>query len=153
MSETTSAQATGSAPLTGGRRTSATIAKALTALFVLGVVVNVFLAGLGTFGVTGPIDDEKATSSFDPHRGVGTALTALSLLILIAVAVARPTARSLKLAIGLLLLMVLQNVLGVSGTSTHLLGAFHALNGLLVLGVGAVLAADLGALPHRGRPH
>lgn len=131
---------------TGSRRTATSIAKALTALFVIGVVVNFFLAGLGTFGVTGVIDDEKATSSFDAHRGVGTALTVLSLLILIAIAVARPTARSLKLAGGLFVLMVLQNVLAAAGTSTHVLGAFHALNGLLILGVGGLLASDIGAL-------
>lgn len=136
---------------TGSRRTATSIAKALTALFVLGVIVTFFLAGLGTFGVKGVIDDEKATSSFDPHRGVGTVLTVLSLLILIAVAVGRPTARSLKLAGGLFVLMVLQNVLAAAGTSVHVLGAFHALNGLLVLGVGGLLAGDIGALRHHSR--
>jgi hypothetical protein len=127
------------------------IAKALTALFVLGVVVNFFLAGLGTFGMKGRIDDDKATASFDPHRIVGSVLSLLSLLILIAVAVSRPTSRALKLAGGLFVLMVLQNVLAGAGTSVHLLGALHALNGLLILGVGGLLASDIGALRHPGR--
>ena len=127
------------------------IAKALTALFVVGVVVSFFLAGLGTFGMTGRIDDDKATSSFNAHRGVGTVLTVLSLLILIAIAVSRPTSRALKLAVGLFVLMLLQNVLAVAGTSTHVLGAFHALGGLLVLGVAGLLASDIGALRHPGR--
>lgn len=127
------------------------IAKALTALFVIGVVVSFFLAGLGTFGMTGRIDDNKATSSFNAHRGVGTVLTVLSLLILIAIAVSRPTTRALKLAGGLFVLMLLQNVLAVAGTSTHVLGAFHALTGLLVLGVAGLLASDIGALRRSGR--
>jgi hypothetical protein len=136
--------------LTGGRRTTFTIAKALTALFVLGVVVNFFLAGLGTFGVKGHIDDEKATSSFDPHRMVGSILTLISLLVLVFVAIARPGGRALKLAGALFVLMILQNVLAATGTSTHVLGAFHALNGLLILGVAGLLASDTGALR---RPH
>lgn len=134
---------------TGSRRTFLSISKALTALFAVGVVVNFFLAGLGTYGMKGRIDDDKATTSFGAHRGVGSALTVVSLLLLISVAVARPGGRALKLAGGLLLLMILQNILAVAGTSTHVLGAFHALTGVLVLGVAGLLAADIGAMRRR----
>jgi hypothetical protein len=66
------------------------------------------------------------------------------------VAIARPGGRALKLAGALFVLMILQNVLAATGTSTHVLGAFHALNGLLILGVAGLLASDTGALR---RPH
>ena len=137
---------TASTQLSGARRTAYTISKALTGLFLIGVALAFFLAGLGTYGVKGRIDDKTATASFNPHRGVGSALTLIALLLLIAVAVARPGGRTLKLAGALFVLMIVQYALAAAGTSVHVLGAFHALNGLLVLGVAGLLAVDTGAL-------
>jgi hypothetical protein len=53
----------------------------VAAFFVLGVLLQVFLAGVGVFG----INARKVTnaSSFDPHRAWGSALMVVSIILLI----------------------------------------------------------------------
>jgi hypothetical protein len=137
------AQPSTSAPLVGARSGAFVAAKVLTALFVLGVLVNVFLAGLGTFG-------RGEGTGFGPHRMLGEALLVAALLILILVAVARPGGRALRLAGILAVLMLVQYGLGDAGEKLPVLGGLHALNALVVAGVSFGLAASTGALrkPH-----
>ena len=53
----------------------------LAAFFVLGVLVQVFLAGVGVFGINA--SKVANASSFDPHRAWGTVLMAIALVLLI----------------------------------------------------------------------
>jgi FtsH-binding integral membrane protein len=144
------AQPSVSPELTGARGGVFAAAKVLTALFVLGALVSFFLAGLGTFGLSGPVDDAAASSSLNPHRMLGEILFALALLILVLVAIARPGGRALKLAAALFVLMLVQYGLGQAGAGVHVLGGLHALNALFVTGAAFGLASATGALrkPH-----
>src|SRR5438270_7857150 len=74
----------------------------LVTLFFVGVLVQVFLAGVGAFG-DHSLKIEKA-SSFDPHRALGNILGAVAIILLILAALAR-AARSVW--IGALVLALL----------------------------------------------
>ncbi|MEA2403907.1 MAG: hypothetical protein QOE08_554 [Thermoleophilaceae bacterium] len=99
-------------------------------LFVLLVVVQFFLAGLGVFG-----DQGKTGSDYDPHRAVGDLLSLLSLILLILAAVGRLGRPLLPMTAGLFGLMIVQNLLAGFGEDTQVVGAFHVLNALLIVGL------------------
>ena len=93
------------------------------AFLFLGVaaLVQFFLAGLGAFGAT----------SYDAHQGVGSLLTLVALVLVILAAVGRRPA--LPASAALLVLMLIQTALGVSGEDVGVLGGLHPVNGLLIL--------------------
>jgi Mn2+/Fe2+ NRAMP family transporter len=111
----------------------------LLGLFVLAVLAQVFLAGVGVFG-------EHArkianASSFDPHRALGSVLGFVAVgLFLIAVA----ARASRSTVIGALFLAVLvlaaQPALASSGDSNKWVGGLHALDGMLILFLSISLA-------------
>jgi hypothetical protein len=118
----------------------------LITLFVLGVVVQFYLAGAGVFRTHGP---GKAVDSraFDPHRALGDVLIILSLLVLLAALAARNG--RWRFALALVVLMVV--ALFVAHASSWG-GALHPLIGLLIFGLsgwmaGAVWQADRLAGP------
>ncbi len=123
----------------GGRR----IRLAMAALFVLGVVVQFYLAGRGVF---------RASSDYTAHKTVGNILHLLSFVILVA-SVAIPATRN-RVDIGLAAaLFVLTTIQAALGQFAHPeLGALHPVNALLVLGAASgILSRDrrLGAAPAR----
>jgi hypothetical protein len=77
---------TGDVPVTGQRRAGARRATDvaygyLAAFLVFGVLVQVYLAGIGIFGInSGKVAD---ATSLDPHRAWGTVLMVLLLILLI----------------------------------------------------------------------
>ena len=94
-------------------------------------ILAFFLAGLGAFG-----------EGFDAHRGSGSLLLVLSLVLLILAFVGRREA-VVQSAV-LLGLMILQMLLAVLGTETSsFFGALHPVNGLLVLFVAHQTARAL----------
>ncbi len=109
------------------------------AFFFLAVgVIAYFLAGLGAFGAT----------SFDAHRGSGSLLLLLSLILLVLAFVGRREALTQS---GVLFgLMVLQMLLAVSGEDVGVLGGLHPVNGLAILFVAHQTAQALPLAP--GRP-
>lgn len=101
-------------------------------LFLL-VIVQIFLAGEGIFGIKkGPeLDDQK---TLDPHRVLGFFLTEpLALLLLIVALLAWLPERKLRrISIALPFLIFLQAPLSWGGRWS---GAFHPVNAFLVLGL------------------
>ena len=100
-------------------------------LLVFGLLVQVFLAGLGVFA---------HESAFATHRDFGHLLE-LFPIVLIVTALVAGYGRSRALAgVGLLAMLFLQTILVLQRGSSDILAALHPVNGFLVL-LGAVLVA------------
>ena|SRR3954447_19115668 len=124
----------------GVRRVGRAIMKYYVPLFVVAIIVQIFLAGEGIFGIKeGPaLDDQK---TLDAHRGLGFILTlpAAVLLLIFALLAWFPDKRMRWVSIVLPFLIFAQQLLAEAGRWG---GAFHPLNAFLVL-------ALLGWLTHR----
>lgn len=140
MTQTSIAVADPAKPALTGIRQAAHVAFGYgVALFAAGVVVQVFLAGSGVFGMHGT--DAAHAGTFDPHRMLGNALGVAAAVLFLLALVAR---QSLRLVIGALVLAVLTEVaqhgLADAGGSNHWLGGLHAADGVLILLLGCWLA-------------
>ena len=129
--------------------------KYLVALFFVGVVAQVGLAGLGAFHTVSKNDDgalakEKAGDWFGPHAAVGYLLLLVALLLLL-VAFAAREARLRRGAGLLFVLMVVQVLLAWLGGGVWALGFLHPINALAIFSVSAMLAAAEWR-PARGGP-
>jgi hypothetical protein len=117
----------------GVRRGAQAVLKYLAPIFVIGIIVQVFLAGEGIFGLKNVqnLDDAK---TLDPHRGLGFFLTTPGALLLLIVALLawHPDRRVRIVSIVLPFDLFLQSVLANTGRWA---GAFHPLNGFLLLGL------------------
>jgi hypothetical protein len=122
-----------------------------TVLFVLVatvltlVAVQFALAGFGAF----TMDKNPATPTdhaFGPHMVLGLIIAALTVLILavtLADRAARRHRRTLRLAVTLAVLaLIVEPLLGESGTRVPFLGALHALNGLVICALTGWLLAE-----------
>ena len=97
----------------------------LALLIAAGVVVQVFLAGLGIFGA----------ESFSAHEGFGWTLhTAAIVVVLLAIAGPR-TGRAIGMGFGLLALMTIQILLVGARDDTPWVAALHPVLALFVLGL------------------
>jgi len=114
-------------------KTGGIIYRYLTALFVLDVVAQFFLAGAGVFSA-GPGTAARDSNALDPHRFNGSVVMVLALLLLIAALVARNG--RWKWALALLVLTAAQPLLAIAGAA----GGLHVLNAVLILGIGVMLA-------------
>jgi hypothetical protein len=129
-------QATKEGSMQAVRRGAAAIYKVLIPIFAAAVVVQFFFAGAGVFGVS-PDEDETFTQTqfedkFELHSGLGGILTLASLLLFLLILIAWTGPRSIGATFGLFVLMVVQTAL--SG-GDRWVGAFHPINGLLILGL------------------
>ena len=106
---------------------------AMAWLLVAGLVVQVFLAGLGVF---------RGPASFATHRDFGYVLEALPFFLLILGLVARLGRRPALLAAGIFGLFLLQSILVVLRTNAPELAALHPVNGFLITFLAIVLARD-----------
>ena len=134
MTDTTERATVKSGPrvLTGYRRKVDTVYAYLSALFFAGVLVQVFLAGVGVFGINAL--KVANASSFNAHRAWGFILMLTSLVLLIVALAAWQSARTMISAFVLALLTVIaQNVLAALGDSNKWFGGLHALDGMLIL--------------------
>jgi hypothetical protein len=113
----------------------------LSVLLVAGVLVQVYLAGVGAFGVNS-LKIAKATS-FDAHRNFGAVLDVTALVLLILALAARQSRRTLISALVLAILMVpVQSALGTLGESNSWAGGLHAFDGMLILLLSVVIAVS-----------
>ena len=104
----------------------------LVALFVLGVLFQVFLAGVGVFGINAR--KVANASSFDPHRAWGSVLMVLAIvLLLVALAAWQSRGTVIGTFVLALLAVVAQNGLAAAGDSNKWLGGLHALDGMVIL--------------------
>jgi hypothetical protein len=109
----------------------------LALLILLAGVIQFFLAGWGAFG--------GGSEIWDGHSGLGSLLTVLGLIALVLAYVARREA--LQPSAVLFGLLVLQQVLGVVGGDVAFIGAFHPVNGLLILAAAMLAAAGRPVRP------
>jgi hypothetical protein len=107
--------------------------------FVVGVLAQVFLAGLGVFQPrsAGGGSGEEAWSL---HRNVGYAVTLLAVVVLLLAALARLNRRALSLAAVLAILALVQTALPYMAVNAASLGALHPVNALLLFAIGLTLA-------------
>jgi hypothetical protein len=117
---------------TGVRRAARVGYRWLLLVFLVAVAVQIFLAGLGTFGfdTSRPADASHALSL---HQGLGFALAGTSILLLVLAIAARVGRLALWLAAALVVqTCVLQSLLDGLADSTVVFGGLHALDGLLI---------------------
>ena len=135
--------------LTGIRAGAFGLYKVLIALFAVGVLVQIFLDGLGIFDSPVAATD-GASTELDPHRTLGTILTqpAATVLLVLAV-VARPNRRIVQGTVALVVLGLIQTLLADFGREQPVLGALHTVVAVVYLGLVADLARN--ALDRRPR--
>jgi hypothetical protein len=125
----------------GVRRGAVAVMRYYVPLFVIAIIVQIFLAGEGIFGIKGgsELDDQK---TLDPHRALGFILTEPAALILLILALLAwfPDRRMRWISIALPFLIFLQDPLSWGGRWS---GAFHPLNAILVLALLGWLARRL----------
>ncbi|MGZ4315225.1 MAG: hypothetical protein ACXVRS_05265 [Gaiellaceae bacterium] len=130
--------------MTGVRRGARSVLKWFSGLYVLLIIVQVFLAGEGIFGLKNiehADDCNKAGASciansktLDPHRALGFFLTMPGALLFLIVALLawHPNKRIRTVSIVVPILTFVQMILPGLGRWG---GAFHPLNAILVLGL------------------
>jgi len=115
------------------RSTMQTVYLALAVLLTVGLVVQVFLAGLGVFD--GP-------ERFAMHRDFGFTLSILPLAMIVVGLIGRVGRRQVGLAALILVLFFVQSILvGVRGQMPAV-AALHPVNGFLILFLSIVAARD-----------
>jgi hypothetical protein len=138
--------------MSGVRRVARSILKWFSALYVVAIIVQVFLAGEGIFGLKNiehSDDCNKAAAqcianskTLDPHRALGFFLTfpAAILFLIVALLAWYPNKRIRIVSILAPILTFVQMILPGLGRWG---GAFHPLNAILVLGLFGWLAYRL----------
>jgi hypothetical protein len=114
-------------------------------LFVACIVGQIFLAGLGVFGL--PAGD------FTAHRAWGYTFAYLTLVILILAIIGRFPRWIVGLSASLLVLFALQSILVAVRVDYPTVAALHPLNGFLILLVAIVLGRDGWRLVRADRAH
>jgi hypothetical protein len=122
-------------PVTGLRRGAFLGYQWLLLAFLVAGATQIFLAGLGVFGLF-----DTGGDTFAPHRALGFAMAGLAVLILVLAMIARPSARAIVgSAVLVLLTALVQSLLAGLGKDHAVYGALHALDGLLILGIAGYL--------------
>ena len=98
---------------------------ALGLLIAVGVVVQVFLAGLGIFGA----------ESFDAHKGFGWIVHTAAIVLFLLALLGPRTGRAIGLGFGLLALMTIQIFFVDAREDAPYVAALHPVFALLVLGL------------------
>ncbi len=97
----------------------------LALLIAAGVVVQVFLAGLGIFGA----------ESFDAHVGFGWMLHTAAIVVFLLALLGPRTGRAIGMSLALLVLLTVQVMLVGARDDAPYLAALHPVLALLVLGL------------------
>ena len=138
--------------MSGVRNGARSVLKWFAALYVVAIIVEVFLAGEGIFGLKNiehSNDCNKAaarcvanSTTLDPHRALGFILTLPGALLFLVVALLawHPSKRIRIVSIVVPILAFVQTILAGLGRWG---GAFHPLNAILVLGLFGWLAYRL----------
>ena len=132
------------------KRKGTIVHKYLVMLWLAGVAVTVFLAGLGVFETTKTSKLGDATSTklatandLDPHRAAGSLLVVGTLLVLIAAGAARGNKRQVGMSAVFFLLGAVQLILAAAGTGTGaFFGGLHVLNAFVLTGLAIGLLME-----------
>jgi hypothetical protein len=128
--------------MAGVRRGARAVLKYFIPLYLVAVIIQIFLAGEGIFGADGSPTDDDQSKTLDPHRGLGFFLTQPIALLLLIVALLAwlPNKRDRILSIALPFILFIQLILADAGRWG---GAFHPLNGILILAILGFLTRQL----------
>ncbi|HEY6069492.1 MAG TPA: hypothetical protein VIU81_12440 [Gaiellaceae bacterium] len=85
------------------------------------------------------VSHETIEDKFHAHAGLGDFLAGASLLLLILILIAWPGRRSIGATLALAALTFVQGILGGTGDSAPVAGAFHAINAFLILALSLFL--------------
>jgi hypothetical protein len=136
------------------RRGAATAQRYLVSLYFLGVITQFFLVGLGLFGMK-PGNTIEDAHSLNAHREFGWALTEFGGLLLLSatlLAWQKPLRSRVGLYVVLCLLgFPLQPLLAIGGEHHPLVGMFHPVNALVLLGLSGFLTRRAWKLAANGR--
>jgi hypothetical protein len=105
----------------------------LALLIAIGIVVQVFLAGLGIFGA----------ESFSAHEGFGWTLHTAAIVVFLLALLGPRTGRAIGLGFGFLALMTIQIMLVGARDDTPGLAALHPVLALFVLGLALYIGMPL----------
>src|SRR5689334_19110792 len=123
--------------------TTQRIRLAVVALFIAGLFVQFYLAGRGAFGA----------SSYSTHKDFGDVLHLLTPIILILTLVSRVTRNRVDVILAVALLVLFEVQFALADLDHPNAGAFHPVNGVLILVVASVLfRRDLRAVRISPRP-
>jgi hypothetical protein len=129
----------------GVRQGARAVLRFLVPLYFVAVVVQIFLAGEGIFGIkAGPkLDDQD---SLNAHRDFGFILAdfGAALLLILALLAWYPNKRIRAMTIVLPFVLFLQ---GVLGGGSRWVGAFHPLVAFVILGLLGRLSYELWRTP------
>jgi hypothetical protein len=132
------------------KRTATLVHQYLVVLWLAGVAVTVFLAGLGIFETTrtSKLSSSSATklvesNDLDPHRVAGTLLVLLTLLVLIAAGAARANRRQIGMSAAFFVLGVAQMFFAGAGSDSGAFwGGLHVLNAFVLTGLAIGLLLE-----------
>jgi hypothetical protein len=113
----------------------------LSWVFVAGIFVQVFLAGMGVF---------NSTATFQPHVALGYTLELVPILLTILALVGGMGRRLALLSVVEFGLFLLQSVFVALRTSNPSIAALHPVNGFVILLVALLIARESTAI-FRGR--
>lgn len=99
-------------------------------LFLVGVLVQVFLAGVGLFGL----------ADWTAHVSLGWTLGSAPILLVLFALVARVRRSTVLLTVGLMIAAIIQPELAAARTNAPVVAAFHPVNALLVFWLALVVA-------------
>jgi hypothetical protein len=122
-----------------------TIFRYYAALYFIAVVVQIFFAGVGAFGVAGAADDGSVNSDqvedeFGPHGALGFFLGPGALLLFLLALGARLGRNRVLLSLLMVGLWLLQEILAGAGTDVKGIGGLHPVNGVVMLALAGYLA-------------
>ena len=116
----------------------------LAAVFVLGAIIEFFLAGIGVFetqrvGTTAgsTLTKHALDNNFGPHIVLGSILVVLTIALVLVAFIARLERRLKLVSLGLFVVIAVQAALADSGPPA--LRALHPVLGVLALGIGVHL--------------
>jgi hypothetical protein len=133
--------------MSGVRRGATAVMRYFAPLIFIAIIVQIFLAGEGIFGIKHVNKDLGDAKTLDPHRALGFILTEpVALLFLIVALLAwLPNRKARRVSLILPFLTFAQDPLSWGGRWS---GAFHPLNAILLLGLYGWLS---GYLHREGR--
>jgi putative tricarboxylic transport membrane protein len=112
-------------------------------LYVAGILVQVFLAGMGLFAV--PRD-------FAPHVGLGWLLHLVPVLLLIAAAVARVGSRLIWWNVALLVVQFVQPIFALARKDSPVVAAFHPVLALVIFWLAVTIGLKAWRLVREPAP-
>lgn len=131
------------------RRSATSVQRYMLMIWLAGLLLTVFLAGLGVFETTKTSTLTKGSTKLvesnklDPHRLAGSLLILLAILILIAGVVARDSSRQLRMSIVFGILAIIQMFLAGAGSDSGAFwGGLHVVNAFALTGIAIGLQLE-----------